>query len=86
MGGKAGAKAFPCCAASPVCGQRLLMGTLGGEAASPCLSAAARCPVTVCACRAFCCFGVSLLARFSGSLSLQGVISSELEQPMLQLR
>lgn len=61
------------------------MGTLGGEAASPCLSAAARCPVTVCACRAFCCFGVSLLARFSGSLSLQGVISSELEQPMLQL-
>lgn len=31
MGGKAAAKAFPCCATSPVCGQRLLMGPLGGD-------------------------------------------------------
>lgn len=31
VGGRAGAKPFPCCATSPVCGLRLLMGTLGGD-------------------------------------------------------
>lgn len=55
-------------------------------AASICISAIARCAVTLCACQAFCCFGVSRLAHFSGSISLQGVISSVLEQSILQAR
>ena len=55
-------------------------------ATSVCLAAVARCPFTVCACQAFCCFGVSCLAHFSGSISLQGVISSTLEWSILQLR